>query len=202
VSGVSDAIQVAVGGSFSCALRSGGTVRCWGSDTFGALGNGSTTGTQYTPTAVEGLTGVTQISAHGYAGCARLSNGTAQCWGHNSDGQSGDGTTVQSRPAPVAVAGLTNVVQVVTGGQHACALLANGTVRCWGNNGSGRLGDGTEDDRLAPVVVTGLTGIAQLDADGTRTCARSASGYAWCWGGTFLGHGVSGESAVPVAVIN
>jgi hypothetical protein len=205
VTGITDAVEIAVGPEVACARRSGGTVVCWGQDNVGELGNGADTGARLTPVAVVGITDATQISLGTYTGCARLATGGARCWGLNSDGQAGDGTTQQVRAAPVDVAGLTGVVMVRTGGDHACAALTSGAVKCWGANSAGQIGDGSVTRRLTPVTAAGLTDIVQIDAHYRRTCARSSDGYAWCWGNGYLGNGLSGSagaSEVPVAVIN
>ena len=86
------------------------------------------------------------ISAAVDHSCARVSDGTVRCWGYNEYGQLGNGTILSSN-TPVAVSGLTNVVEIAGGGLHQCALLTNGTVRCWGANFGGALGDGTSISR-------------------------------------------------------
>lgn len=96
------------------------------------------------------------VSAGTYHSCAVTTAGAAYCWGHNADGQLGDGTTT-GRPMPVAVSGLSSGVQAVAVGLfHTCALTTAGAVYCWGYNFSGQLGDGTTMDRSTPVAVIGL----------------------------------------------
>ena len=101
------------------------------------------------PTAVEGLGGVAQISLGCYDTCARLDDGTVSCWGWNDTGKLGDGTTTD-RPTPTAVPGLTDVAELAAGCAHTCARLTDGTVTCWGDNLHGQLGDGTTDPRSTP----------------------------------------------------
>src|SRR5262245_11841162 len=79
------------------------------------------------------------------------------------------------------------VTHIATGVSHTCARLADGTVRCWGFNAVGQLGDGTTTDRQTPVAVTGLTAVAELAAGSSHTCARRTDGTAVCWGSNYYG---------------
>jgi alpha-tubulin suppressor-like RCC1 family protein len=155
VMGLSGATAISVGDGFACALLSGGTVQCWGLNVDGALGNGTTTGPQtcfssnpcsLTPVAVSGLSGATAIAAG--SGCALLPGGTVECWGDNSYGQLGNGTTTNSS-IPVAVSGLSGVTAISASAAFACALLSAGTVDCWGIN----LGTGSSTNSSTPVAV-------------------------------------------------
>jgi alpha-tubulin suppressor-like RCC1 family protein len=103
VSGLSGVTEIAAGYYHTCALLSGGEVRCWGSGGFGQLGDGSAT-LRLTPVGVSGLGGVTAIAAGGEHTCAMLSGGEVRCWGYNGRGQLGDGTaTFRPFPAPVLI---------------------------------------------------------------------------------------------------
>ncbi len=92
---------------------------------------------------VGGLGDVTALAAGGSHQCARRSGGGVLCWGDNTNGQIGDRTTVAARPTPTPPAGLGTATSVTAGRQHSCAQLPDGTVRCWGRNDLGQLGDGT-----------------------------------------------------------
>lgn len=179
-----DLRQVALGNSHTCALLKKGTVSCWGNNTSGQVGDG-TTMEKHQPTAVVGLFAATNIALGGAHSCARLVDGvTVSCWGNNSFGQLGDGTTTQ-RTKPVAVSGLPKALQIVAGSAHTCALLIDQTVRCWGSNVYGQLGDGTKTDRHLPTKVPGLSDVIGISAGGDHTCAQldEVKGFAVaCWG--------------------
>ncbi len=119
--------------------------------------------------------------APGSAHTCALIDGGVSCWGWGPMLGTGNDT---DRATPVGVSGLSSGVQALSAGSgHTCALLETGGVMCWGQNGGGQLGDGTETDRLAPVAVSGLGGSAvAIAAGGTHTCAILDSGHVQCWG--------------------
>ena len=176
-------MQIALGNQHTCALLSSGGVKCWGQGVNGQLGIGSYAG-KSTPTTLTTLTsGVTQIVAGAYHNCALLSSGGVKCWGDNSHGQLGDGTTITST-TPKAISTLTaGVTQLAAGEMHTCALLSTGGVKCWGYNYFGQLGDGTTASKNIPTDLLTLTsGVTQIAAMGDNTCALLSSGGVKCWG--------------------
>jgi hypothetical protein len=204
VSGLSDVTAISAGGFHNCALTTTGTVQCWGYNDGGQLGNGTQDYDPHptTPLTVSGLSGVTAIAAGRYHTGALTTSGTVQCWGSNSDGMLGDGTTTQ-RLTPVTVVGLSGVKAISAGADQTCALTITGTVKCWGRNGYGQLGDGTATDRLTPVTVVGLTGVKAISSWGSHTCALITSGTVLCWGWNGdgqLGNGTSDYSRHPSPV--
>jgi alpha-tubulin suppressor-like RCC1 family protein len=148
----SGTLDIASGGVVTCALVTGGGVKCWGSNWFGELGDGTTTNSS-TPVDVVGLeTGVTAITADGAHACA-LKSGGVKCWGYNELNQLGDGTII-NRSSPVSTAGMeSNVIAIDAGGYHTCALVSSGRPKCWGEDVSGQLGVGTLTNRLTPADV-------------------------------------------------
>ncbi len=176
--------QISAANNHTCALTPAGAVKCWGLNGAGQLGDANLPIAASTPVNVSGLgSGVAQISTGFSHTCALTTTGAVKCWGLNSAGQLGDGTNV-NRSAPVDVSGLgSGVVQISAGSNHTCVLTTAGTVKCWGDNASGVLGDGTTVNRSIPVDVSGLgSSVAQVSAGDLHTCALMAAGTAKCWG--------------------
>jgi len=208
VIGVGSSAAVAAGGYHTCALTTAGGVKCWGDNSFGQLGDGQNCGWQCsTPVDVSGLT--SGVAAIGAAGgdhtCALTMAGGVKCWGDNSYGQLGDGTTTQ-RTTPVEVSGLASgIAAVVAGYNQTCAVTAAGAVTCWGWNECGQLGDGTITDRHTPVDVVSLgSGAAAVSTGFRHTCALTMAGGVKCWGhNSFgeLGDGTTTWRPTPVNVV-
>ncbi len=202
------AVQITAGTNFTCARTASGKAYCWGLASSYQLGNGSTTN-QFTPIQVPGLANVTNISAGTLHACA-VSSGKAYCWGSNVYGQLGDNTQT-NRTGPTAVAAgqpfaARTVSQVSAGDRHTCAV-ADGRAFCWGNNGTGRLGDNSITQRLLPVAVyvgTLMAGrqVTEVSAGYAHSCAI-ADKQAFCWGintNGRLGNNSATNSYIPVPV--
>jgi LPXTG-motif cell wall-anchored protein len=174
-SGVS---ALALGGFFSCAIVNA-SVKCWGYGLEGELGNGSATSSP-TPVTVTGLSGVDAIAAGVWHACA-LTSGSVKCWGWGDIGQIGDGNYTYENSTPVQVTGLsTGVSAIALGGDTSCALVGGG-VKCWGENGSGQLGDGSQDGSSSPVSALNLSSVSAISIGASHSCAI-AEGDVQCWG--------------------
>jgi alpha-tubulin suppressor-like RCC1 family protein len=189
--------RIAAGAGFACAIADQGTF-CWGDNSFGQLGNGTTT-TSLLPSPVSvPFTSLAVGSSHA---CGVEPNGIVRCWGRGNSGQLGNGST-SDRLTPVTGPGGPYVL-VAAGGAHTCALTVDGRVFCWGANESGQLGIGSTSAATIPQQVTGAPAFATLTAGRSHTCALDLSGAAWCWGANTdgqLGDGTTTDRVRPVAV--
>jgi hypothetical protein len=137
--------STASNGGGSCAVLSTGGVDCWGID---GLGNGTTGGMSDTPQPATGITDAVSVTSDGFCYCAVLSTGRTDCWGDNSSGEIGNGHIGGGYNTPQPVTGIINALSVTgtVGPVFApdyCAVLSTGGADCWGDNGSGALGNGT-----------------------------------------------------------
>lgn len=177
--------HLALGQDHSCAVISGGALRCWGRNLSGQLGDG-TTMDRVRPVVIS-LTNVVHASSGYENTCAVRMDGTVHCWGPGSNGQLGNGA-MNNSSSPVQVMGITNASKVVVGIYAACALLRDRTVRCWGRGTD--LGTGSLANSAVPVSPTGLTDVIDLAMGQTNTrggssqttCALLSTGRIKCWG--------------------
>ena len=195
-------VAIAAGRTHNCALTAAGGVKCWGENTHGELGNGSTADAVPTPVNVIGLSsGVKAIAAGVGYSCALMSTGGVKCWGWNQDhelGQASPADAISFISSPVDVSGLTSGVAAISIGlgSHACALMATGGVKCWGlTPGIGN----TTDGRLPQAVIGLESGVFQVSAGYKHSCALLLTGAVKCWGGNLYGQlgSESSSSEVP-----
>jgi alpha-tubulin suppressor-like RCC1 family protein len=204
IPGLESGVETVTGSeNHACVLLNGG-VKCWGLNNLGQLGTGNLVPI-YTPANVAGLgSGVKMISSGNSHNCALLATGGVKCWGDNSFGAIGDGTTV-TRNSPVDVPGLTSgVVAISAGGNHTCAVIASGGIKCWGRNDRGQIGDSTMISKLVPTTVVGINSeVKMISAGSFHSCAIVAN-MVKCWGNNDmgqLGNGSVAQANIPTAVL-
>lgn len=195
-------VQVATGWWHNCAVTTAGAAKCWGSNFYGELGDGTITD-RSVPVTVTGLgSGVRSVAVGYYYSCALLTSGTVNCWGLNGSGQLGIGTRLGTR-RPVPVKRLGTVRRISAGYPHTCAVTTGGAAKCWGGNAGGQVGDGTRRDRLTPVDVSGLgSGVTEIATGSGHSCAIVVDRLR-CWGSNEfgqLGDGTTTDRLTPVAV--
>jgi alpha-tubulin suppressor-like RCC1 family protein len=178
-----------------CEIHANGELRCWGSNTFGEVGNG-TQNQALSPVPVQGMSSGVAAVAVGEGGtiCAAKQDGTVWCWGANDVGQLGIGTTTPPltppQTTPVQVPGLTNVTALAAGFEFTCALKSDGTIWCWGRNEMGQLGIGTSgvaNNQSSPVQVPVVNNAVAIDASGQQACWLNAAGKVFCMGANEFG---------------
>lgn len=181
--------SVSAGSLHGCAVRTDGSLWCWGSNTSGALGIG-VAADQPVPVRVGTGTDWSVVSAGDDTSCALRAAGAVWCWGDNRSAQVGDGTTLaRSVPTPVRVAATTWAAVSVgnDGSQSACGVTTDGTARCWGSNATGQQGTGSSNPAgtgavAAPRRVAGGGTWRQVAAGETHACGIRTDGSLWCWG--------------------
>lgn len=210
--------------SHTCGLTSAGTAYCWGQNSDGQLGTGSSTGPELcwnvpcssTPVAVSGGFSFSAIAAGNFHTCGLTNSAAAYCWGANSFGQLGDGSTAISS-APVPIVGEHRFTGLATGGTqqrpptiggstprgHTCGLTSTATAYCWGLNDRGQLGNGSTTNSVTPIAVSSSLSFSVLALGGFHSCGLTRSGAAYCWGSNIagqLGNGSTTDASTPVAV--
>jgi len=205
--GCCDVDALSAGTSHTCAVVAG-EARCWGANDKGQLGRAGLA-SSFSPVQPSGVTGTVTAIAAGWTHTCAVANGVANgevwCWGDDTYGQLGDGSSGagSSGPTPRKVASLAGVVAIAAGSGHTCAVTAT-QLFCWGRNDFGQVGDGTSSEpRLAATVVPSVSGpFAAIALGDLHTCALTSSGLS-CWGANAagqLGNGTIAPSKTPSPV--
>ena len=195
-----DVAAVSPGYWHTCALLTTGQVQCWGANSAGQLGAGSTPNPHVAASVYGMSSGVIDAAAGGAHSCAVVSDGGVSCWGYNDYGQLGYAGAI-ANPVAAPVSALTSGVQAIVSGEvHNCVLTEAGGVKCWGDNTVSQLGTSISVSQTTPVDVPGLTsGVTALSAGSYFTCARLQSGLVKCWGRKLKNGPIVGTGPVAVA---
>ena len=200
-------VTVSLGPQHSCALASNGSVWCWGADDVGQLGDYGQYAS-YAPRPVGGVDTALALVVGGDFSCVILPTTGVRCWGKNDRGQGGHGVQ-QPFTSPSCViksgASLLGTTSLALGGAHACVVLDDGTINCWGANDTWQLGDGTTQDQDQPVPVQGISDVRSVVAGGRHACALLKDSTVRCWGANDegqLGNGTTTAQAAPIPVGN
>jgi alpha-tubulin suppressor-like RCC1 family protein len=201
------AVAISGGNSHTCAILDDGSAACWGYDGVGQLGDGATSTGSDVPSPVGLPAGkkAVAISAGFSHTCAALDDGSAACWGSDDFGELGDGApaTGSHVPSPVSLAAGKKAVAITAGNGHTCAILDDASATCWGNDGSGELGDGTTtifgSNVPVPVSLPAGRKALAISAGNIHTCAILDDGSAPCWG--FDGNGELGDGGANATTV-
>lgn len=201
VEGLGGVTAISAGTSHNLAVLGDGTVMGWGWNSHGELGWCCHPWSE-TPVPASGVSGAVAVAAGWRHSLTLLRDGRVMAWGANYSGELGNGQYYASDSTPALVSGLSGVVAIAVGDDHSLALLNDGTVRAWGKNASGQIGDVGATSSV-PVPVSGLSGVVAIAARGNYSLALLADGTVRAWGGNEygqLGNGGGANSALPVAV--
>lgn len=185
--------SIAAGYQFTCGVATDGTGYCWGRDQNGQLGNGASTTTMNTPTAMSGSQTWQSITASRNAhACGINTAGAAYCWGAGSEGRLGNNGTAMS-DVPALVSGGFTWASLSLGTYHSCGVTTAQDAKCWGRNIENQLGDSSVTQRNIPTAVNGSKKWKMLGAGFYHSCGIDTDGNGWCWG--FNGSGRLGDSS-------
>jgi hypothetical protein len=198
-----DVVSVSSSYASSCAVRSDGSVACWGANWSGQLGNG-TTYDSVIPQLADLDGAATEVTVGEAHACALMADATLRCWGSNWTGQVGNVSLGETVLTPATVPVVDHAVSVGAGAYHTCAVRDDGTAWCWGNGGSGQLGQPELWDPVPPTQVPGITTAVEVAAGDYHTCVLLEDGTVPCFG--FFGVGVDGytiyDEPTPIAGFN
>lgn len=206
--------SVSANGANSCGIKSDDTLWCWGNNSTGQIGDNTLGTNRLVPTAVNGGGTWKHVSAggDGFSGahtCGIKTDNTLWCWGNNANGRTGLNTAAGNTLIPTQVNGGGAWKYSSAGPSHTCGIRSDDTLRCWGNNFAGKLGDSTTTQRLVPTAVSGGLTWKSVSAGTMHTCGiRLSNDAAYCWGNNwnggnetgFLGDGTTTSRTSPTPV--
>jgi hypothetical protein len=194
---------LAVAEAWGCAVRSDHQVYCWGQNRGNQFGWGTSITYQTRPTRVPALEPAVAISGSAVNGCAISTTGQLKCWGDNSTGIAGNGTTSTTYLQPTLVSTLSNVSAVSVGDQVVCAVVGTAQdVYCWGWDNGGQAGVLPTQPAVSAPTYFGVWGATSVALTGATGCAVTGGGAVTCWGSGYLGDGTKHSTAVGPATLS
>jgi len=198
--------SVTAGWDYSCAIKTDGSLYCWGYNSEGQLGTGDSVSRNIPTREASSAGDWASVSAGGYHTCAKKTNGAIWCWGGNDHDQLGTNDASYRQKSPVQVGTATTWKSLSNGMWHSCAIKKDGTLWCWGYGWYGQLGYGSILDKAKPFKVNAATNWALVASGRQHTCAKKKDGSLWCWGDNVtygqLGIGKKGgQKTRPVKVV-
>ena len=166
-----------------CATTSTNALKCWGPNHHGQVGDLTTT-TRLTPTLIHSGTLYKDISIVAASTCALTIEGVVKCWGANVSGTLGNGTTISSLSAVIADSGVNynSLTKSGAGTSTLCGITTNGSLKCWGSNGYGQVGDTTSTSKTSPTLIDGSEKYSYVSNGNSSSCGVKTNGEIKCWG--------------------
>ena len=188
VYGLTNAIDIAAGYDYTCAVKDDGTAWCWGLGTSGELGDGNSASSSV-PVQVSGVTNFKKIesqydtsTATSSPMCGLTTSGSIYCWGRDTNGELGNDETLADTAAPEKVFGISDFVDFDLGLYHGCGVRKNGEIWCWGDNGSLQLGGSDATEVGTPIKVQSSVKFKRVAASALGNCGLSVDNAIYCWG--------------------
>jgi hypothetical protein len=181
-----------------CAVRTNGSLWCWGLNTNGEVGTGDVVSPQWSPVQLGSVLTWKQVTTGAGHACATRTDFTLWCWGNNLDGQIGNVAATNPQLTPIQVPGGAVWASVSADSSTTCAIRTSGALYCWGGNTGGQVGNGgVVSPQPTPVLIAGGNVWATVSADWGHTCAIRTNGTLWCWGGNNYGQVGIGSVVTP-----
>lgn len=198
-------VRVSAGRNHTCGITTAGLMRCWGDNGSGQIGDGTTATPRLAAITVDGTNTYSFVSVGDDSNCAITTAGVLKCWGDNGYGQLGDNSNV-SKSSPTIIDTGTTYSKVSVGGvyyMHTCAVTTSGVLKCWGDNGSGQLGNGSTTSSSVPIIIDSGVSYKDVSVNFDHSCGVTTAGVLKCWGSNGsgqLGLGNTTSQNVPTAV--
>ncbi len=187
-------LRVSAHDSHTCAITTGGVLKCWGDQSYGKQGDGYTSGSKYIPTVVDSGVAYSYVTTGYDSTCAITSGGVLKCFGFNSYGQIGNGTTTNATSPTVIDSGVS-YARVAMGHYHTCGVTTTGILKCWGYNDSAQVGNNSIVYQMTPQVIDSGVAYSEIALGYNSSCALTTTSDTKCWGSN--NYGQYGDGGIP-----